>query len=657
MFELSRWLFAVKLYIAAMIAFSISVRIGLPQTYWTIVTCCVVMNPLTGAIRSKAVYRFTGTLCAGVISLLLAGVFGSEPLLLIVAAGFIGAGTFGSSVLDRSPRGYGFQLFGLTLMIVAVGGIDNPGNMFATAVARLSEIGLGIICCTVVDSVIAPRSLGPTLRQRLRSWRSDMQNWIADSFRGQVLEPKAAEDRLKIIADVTALSVLAAHLRYDPLVSRRERELTFAMQRRVLRLVPTLAATASRIVGANDAERTVLASVLEEANQYAQDGRAADSGLVARLRDATSSIEPSTPWRQLVREDLTELVTDALRIWAEVRQLDAALNDDAVLEPKLERQVRGTKAFPLRPDPSAARRLAIAALLGYSVLCVLWWATGWEAGSGAVLIGVVALAFFGGVDEAEHAIATFGRFAAFALLFAGILSYGLLPMADNFPSFLIAMAIFMLPLGAWAATNPQATLLMALGLSTINLQGTYSPLNFGAFLEAGFASLLGVFVAYSCIGLLGRSGTAQALLRLTQMERADIVKLSYRATEKDRDDYIDRALDRLGSIIPRLGAVEQTDQSARLLSWLRAGVNIADLRRSTESLAGSARLESEYLLDALRQEIGSAELSPALLARIDHMLTAAWKEAPDPSHHAFIRSLIRLRLALFENGPQWVPAT
>src|SRR3546814_16524023 len=50
-------LFSVKLFIAAMLAFAVAVRIGLPQPYWALVTCCVLMNPATGAIRSKAVYR------------------------------------------------------------------------------------------------------------------------------------------------------------------------------------------------------------------------------------------------------------------------------------------------------------------------------------------------------------------------------------------------------------------------------------------------------------------------------------------------------------------------------------------------------------------------------------------------------------------------
>src|SRR3546814_7162342 len=71
-FSFPRSLFAAKLFIAGMLAFALAVKIGLPQPSWALVTCCVVMNPITGDIRSKAIYRFMGPLGVGVVSLVLA---------------------------------------------------------------------------------------------------------------------------------------------------------------------------------------------------------------------------------------------------------------------------------------------------------------------------------------------------------------------------------------------------------------------------------------------------------------------------------------------------------------------------------------------------------------------------------------------------------
>src|SRR3546814_5466855 len=100
-----------------MIAFAIAVKIGLPQPYWALVTCCVVMNPITGAIRSKAIYRFMGTLGAGVVSLVLAAIFVNTPVLLIAVMGLAATATLAVSLIDRTPRSYGFFLFGVTMML------------------------------------------------------------------------------------------------------------------------------------------------------------------------------------------------------------------------------------------------------------------------------------------------------------------------------------------------------------------------------------------------------------------------------------------------------------------------------------------------------------------------------------------------------------
>jgi uncharacterized membrane protein YccC len=230
-------LFSMKLFIAGMIAFAVAVRIGLPQPYWALVTCCVVMNPTIGAVRSKAVYRFTGTICAGGLTLAMVSLFASTPFLLIVSAGLAAAMAFGASFLDRTPRSYGFQLFAITLMLVAVAGVNHPETMFDTVVARVSEIGLGIIATTLVDSVIAPRSLGGTLRNSLNRWLPDVERWIGDVLEGRESDPIMEHDRLRTLVDITSLSQLTAQLRYDPTVERRDLQSALAIQQSLLRMV------------------------------------------------------------------------------------------------------------------------------------------------------------------------------------------------------------------------------------------------------------------------------------------------------------------------------------------------------------------------------------------------------------------------------------
>ncbi|SNT10598.1 FUSC family protein [Sphingopyxis indica] len=652
-FSLPRWLFASKLFIAAMLAFAIAVHIGLPQPYWSLVTCCVLMNPMTGAIRSKAIYRFMGTVSAGVASLTLAGVFVNTPVLLVGVTGLVATATLAISLIDRTPRSYGFLLFGVTMMLVAVPEINQPGNMFGTAVARVTEIGLGLICCSIIDSIIAPRSLGPQIRDRLHAWIPDVERWFEEALAGRETDPEATADRLRMIGDVTALSVLAGQLRYDPMVSRRERKIAFAIQQRMLRLVPLISAIGSRLPIGGDAFREALTPALAEASRLVRDGEEPPADFAGRM-DALDEEAPGS-WQSLVHRNLTVIMADALNLWSEIRALDSALDSGAALSPSLDAATERARAFPLYPDYHIVWRVSAAILLTYATLAGISYLTGWQQAPGALLIGSVAIAFFGGVDEAGAAVAKFARFAVLATAAAAVLCYALLPMATDYGAFLVVMALFMMPIAAWSVSNPLALLLLAFALSTINLQGKYQPLDFGTFIDASLASLIGIFVGFFWLHMARRMGAEHAVERFTKMARADIRALTRHATARDRDLYIARSLDRIGALTARLEAADGSDESLRLLRRLRAGADIADLRHAANGLSGEDRQAAERLLTVIRQETGRDTPSHSLLGSIDETLSAALNSATG-ENNPLVRGLLGLRLALFEKSPPWMPA-
>jgi uncharacterized membrane protein YccC len=56
------WIFSAKTFAGAMLALWIALRMGLDRPYWAMATAYIVAQPLTGAMRSKAAYRFYGTM-------------------------------------------------------------------------------------------------------------------------------------------------------------------------------------------------------------------------------------------------------------------------------------------------------------------------------------------------------------------------------------------------------------------------------------------------------------------------------------------------------------------------------------------------------------------------------------------------------------------
>lgn len=652
-------IFSVKLFVAGMIAFAIAVRIGLPNPYWALVTCCVCMNPMSGAIRSKAVYRFTGTFCAGFVTLAMVALFASAPLLLIAASGIVATLAFGISFLDRTPRSYGFQLFAITLMLVAVAGVDHPEIMFDTVVARVSEITLGILATTLVDGVIGPRSLEGALRARLHRWLPSIETWATDVLDGHEADAQGEHDRLKTLADITSLSQLTGALRYDPTIHRDDLRHALAIQQRLLRMVPLLSAIGSRIAGLGEAERLALRPSLATARAHLDAGTEPPPDLADAVRALPLDASDARAWQQLIHDALADMLAEMLTLWSEVSRIEAALSGKAKLAPALARTVSETRAFPLNPDIDHAARIAAGILVTYALLCGLWYATGWHQGANAVLLGTVTLAFFGGGDEPGRAIGMFARFALLATLLAGILCYGLLPLAADFSTFALMMGLFMLPLGVWAAVNPMATLILAFGLSNINLQGHYSPPDFGTFVEASVASMLGIFTAILGAGLFRTWGVQHQLQRVLRIEAREIARLSRSPSRRLRDSYVQRALDRISVVTARLAAAGQIERSAGLLIRLRVGANVADLRSMGNALPADGRQATDRVLDQLRSEFDKPQPSSRLLALIDEALDALWPGdgSPGARPDRAIHALAGLRIALFERAPAWVPAT
>src|SRR5215472_11209258 len=63
------WIFSIKTFAGAMLALWIALRMGLDRPYWAMATAYIVAQPLTGAMRSKAAYRFFGTVLGAVATL------------------------------------------------------------------------------------------------------------------------------------------------------------------------------------------------------------------------------------------------------------------------------------------------------------------------------------------------------------------------------------------------------------------------------------------------------------------------------------------------------------------------------------------------------------------------------------------------------------
>nr|WP_276308248.1 FUSC family protein [Mixta theicola] len=404
--------------------------------------------------------------------------------------------------------------------------------MFTMVVTRVTEICLGILAVTLVDSVLFPSSLAPVLHKRLNGWLSDLERWQNESLNGKSADATTQADRIRLLSDIASFNQLMTTLGYDSSVEKSTRQAASAIQQRVVKMVPLLSSIDSSINALPENLRTVLTPWLAEIQRQAQLPKPSFVATLAHLPTQGQL----HPWEKLLVDELVEQVRRWLALWAQVRQLKTFLEGKPLPEHLYSRMKR-SRVFSLPADTGMALRMFASILTTYTLLCGVWYLTGWSQGANMVLMGIVAIAFFGHGDNPGKTIASFGRFAFIAMALGAVLSYLLLPMAGDYGSFLVVMGIFLLPLGVWAASNPLATLAIALALSNVNFQGHYAPNNMGQYLESTSGTLVGVYCAFLSAALYRRWGTELAVARLIRKDAQEMMSLNRHLSTRDLERY------------------------------------------------------------------------------------------------------------------------
>ncbi|QJX01713.1 hypothetical protein HML84_03685 [Alcanivorax sp. IO_7] len=122
--------------------------------------------------------------------------------------------TFCASLL-RNFRAYAFVLAGYSALIVGVPAVMTPDQTFSLAVARVTEIGLGIVCVSLLSVLVWPRSAGGAYLQSSRAQLIALIRLVADTAAGELDRDQLRARRQALIADGMALENLREHALFD----------------------------------------------------------------------------------------------------------------------------------------------------------------------------------------------------------------------------------------------------------------------------------------------------------------------------------------------------------------------------------------------------------------------------------------------------------
>jgi uncharacterized membrane protein YccC len=406
-------LFSVKTFLAGMLALYIAFSVDLSRPYWALATVYIVSQPLVGALRSKAVYRIGGTLLGAVVTVaLVPNLVNSPELLSASLALWVGLCLY-LSLLDRTPRSYLFILAGYSTALIGFPAVDEPGAMFDIALARVEEITLGILCATVVGSVVFPRPLGPVLAARLDSWLSDASRWSLEVLAGRRDRTMLA-NRRRLAADAVELKMLSSHLAFDTSLLQGATRWVRMLERRMVVLLPLLAAICDRLEGLRqaDAISPALKALLADVSGWLSTGEGSRSAAI-ELRGAIARFDRTQPdlgrpdWNRLVLTSLLERLREFVAVIEDCRELRRHIASETP-SPLARRIIaRASAGAVLHRDHGMAMLSALAAVLSIGVCCVIWIATAWPEGALAAQIAAVVCCFFATQDDPVPAIVSF----------------------------------------------------------------------------------------------------------------------------------------------------------------------------------------------------------------------------------------------------------
>ncbi|MBB3348463.1 FUSC family protein [Sphingomonas sp. BK069] len=630
--------FSANCFAAAMLALYVSFALGLERPFWAMATVYITSQPLSGAVRSKAVFRLIGTLVGASAAVVMVPLLVGAPLLLSLAlAGWVAACQF-VSLLDRTPRSYLFMLAGYTAALVGFPTVGHPEAIFDVAVLRAQEIGIGVTCAALVHAAIWPRSVTALLGARVRTLLTEAERWIADALAPAPTE-RADQERRRLAADVTELHVMATHVPFDTAAARPTRALLSALQDRFVLLLPLVSAVEDRLraIAVEGEVPAEVAALVDDIRGWASDADAHEPASLVARADALAAALTPTDWRELLIANLLDRLRELVEALDTARLVAAqAIAPDAAPPERVLALLSERRQRPLHRDLPLALLSAVATFAAILACCGFWIMTAWPEGAVAAMIAAVVCCFFATMDDPVPAQRGFLIWTVASLPLVALYLFALLPLVHSFETLALLLAPALLVPGVLMALPRWYGRMMPL---LIGLAGGLALTNSFTADAAGFfngsvAQLAGVAAAMVATRLCRSLGAGAALRRLRRAGWRELVELAARPGRAPLPAWRSRMLDRVGLLGARVGDLEQGDRDAGMaaLRELRVGVNLAQLAPANDTAddtlaALRADVAAHYRARA-RGEVAAPDA--ALLARLDAAISTALAEAPAP---------------------------
>jgi uncharacterized membrane protein YccC len=655
-------IFSLKAFAAAILSFWINCALDLPRPTWAFFLVYVLMNPVSGAVRSESVYRMTGAVLGAGVMLVLMGLLADLPGALFLALGAVAFACFFVAMIDQMPRSHTFLMAGITAAVLGLPAALDPLAGFGLAVARTEEVLLGILCATLIDSAVFPHPAGVALNARVADWLAGAKAVTLRALRppqpAPEAQPQAALARLA--TDAAQLDALSAHIRYDSVPVRPAPRIVRLLHTRMLRQIRLMFTAQDWHDGLRQGgHRTepVTRAFAAVADWVAElPAPSAARSAAARAAVAALDAAPGAPPDAIatLHGGMALMLRELMTGCEDCVALQRAVAENAPLPDRLRQAARTEPvSIPYR-DPVRALLLLMPVAIAFLLVVAYYAATGWNQGPRAALMTLLAGLFASGAAEPGPRLVRVAVVMAAAAVVAMIYQFAVLPGVQDFPLLALALGLFLVPAGAFIPiTAGTGLMLCVLTTVLIGLQPDYNA-SFAAVADGTLGSLAGVVLTAVIARATMMPGAAWTTRHLLRAGWSDLAAIAGGRWRPDAATYAQRALDRFTVLAPYLdrpdGGPDMTTPA--LLGELRIGVNLLRLQQDLAGLPDSARAAVTAMLGALAGHFearsrGAAASVDALAQRSAAAMMAAEQAMPAPGAQTAWLMLAGVQRSLF----------
>ncbi|PWB32820.1 fusaric acid resistance protein [Pseudomonas sp. SDI] len=542
--------FAIKTLLGGGLALWLALRWGLEQPAWALMTAFIVAQPLSGMVLQKGLARLFGTLVGTLMSVAFIGVFAQTPWLFLLALALWLALCTACSTLLRSAWAYAFVLAGYTVAIIALPAINHPLLVFDQAVARCTEISLGIICATLASALLWPlrveQQLGGQARQ---AWQSGM-NAASATLAG---DEQGRQGLLEILGRIVAVDAQREHAWFEGSLGRQRARAIRGLSQKLLVLLRIARSVRRQWRQLDETQARHMAPWLDEVRAaLATSDQGALLVLRQRVWDAAHDARNSSDEHYCLAR-MTLLLDTAMA---------ASLALKAVEEGKAPSDLPGSLA--VHRDLSLALLFGSRSALAFLAMAGFWLATAWSAAPGGLVLTCVVCSLFASRENGAQIGMSFLRGILLAIPVAFFVGQILLPQWSGFALLCMGMGV---PLffGALGMANPKiGATATSYCLHFIVLVAPLNSMHFdvGVFLNSAQAMLLGVGAAVLAFKLLVLRNPYWHGKRLRAATQSDLVRLTRRELRGAETWFGGRMADRLLQLARHYAALPEQDRGS-----------------------------------------------------------------------------------------------